>query len=80
MARAWEASVLHTKGPSEVTARSRHVNDLCVRFYQPTHVVLVHNPFRQPLLIAGQRRLGGGIGGKVAHPLAEPEKALNRRQ
>ena len=42
--------------------------------------VLADNPFRQPLLIAGQRQLRRRVAGNVAHPLAEPEQALYGRQ
>jgi hypothetical protein len=43
-------------------------------------VVLADNPLREPLLVAGQHQLGGGVAGSVKHPLTEPEQALDRRQ
>ncbi len=31
-------------------------------------------------IIAWKRKFGGGVGGNITHPLAEPEQALDRRE
>ena len=45
-----------------------------------THVLLAQDPFRQAILIAGQRQFRGRIDRQVPHPDAEAEQAFDGGQ